>query len=161
MRARCEYLISSKIEHRFEPGHRKPSSGTLSYAGSWSGSMTVNTAFRNPVTVLKKTDQFHERLHLLCSRRCVVEITHKTNSYSFFICPVVRCLAMGSGKLLSPAECNLNLAITTIASVAYNKIVSDAFPMIAFSVLLVKYSRIAVSRCRVMYHDSGPLFFQP
>ena len=146
MRAKCEYLISSKIEHRFEPGHRKPSSGTLSYAGSRSGSMTVNTAFRNPVTVLKKTDQFHERLHLSCSRRCVVEITHKANPDCFFVCPVVRCLTMGSGKLPSPAECNLNLAVTAVGTITYNEIVSDSFPVVAFFVPFVKYSCIPVLR---------------
>jgi protein-arginine kinase activator protein McsA len=48
---RC-YSINSKVKHRFQPGHRKPSSGTVCYASSGSGFMTVNPALRNPVPIL-------------------------------------------------------------------------------------------------------------
>jgi hypothetical protein len=68
---------------------------------------------------------------------------------------------MGPGNLTSPAKRDLNLAITAVSAVTYNKIVCDTIPMFLFSVLLVKYCRISVIRCRVMYYDSFPSFFQP
>ena len=161
MRISDKLKNQASVKHRFQPGHRKPSSGTVGHACSGSGSMTVNSAFRNPVPVLQKPNQLHKRLHLSRSRRCVVEITHKADSYPFFVPPVVRCLTMCPRNLPSPAKRDLNLAVTTISAVTYNKIVCDTIPMVFFSVFLVKYCHISVTRCRVMYYDSFPFSFQP
>ena len=161
MRISDKLKNKASVKHRFQPGHRKPSSGTVGDPCSRSTAMAVNTAFWNPVTVLQKTNQFQKRLHLSRSRRCIVEITHKTNSYPFFVPPVVRCLTMCPRKLTSPAKRDLNLAVTAVSTVTYNKVVCDSFPMVLFSVLLVKYCHISVTRCRVMYYDSFPFLFQP
>jgi hypothetical protein len=47
--------------------------------------------------------------------------------------------------LLPPAKRGFDLAITTVGSVAYNKIIANALPMLALPVPFVKYGRIAIS----------------
>jgi len=75
----------------------------------------------------------------------VIEVTHQANSYRIFIGPVsARASAMSADGLISPAKCNLNLAITAIGSVTYDKIVANPLPVLAFSVKFVKYSCISV-----------------
>jgi hypothetical protein len=74
----------------------------------------------------------------------VTEITNKANPYPISIRPIVgRASTMSAGNLLSPAKSNLNLAVTTVCAVAYNKIVANTFPMVPFPMPFVKYSCIS------------------
>ena len=60
---------------------------------------------------------------------------------------------MSAGDLLSPAECNLDLAVTAAIAVADYKIISDALPMPAVFVPIVEIGDIASVSGGMMYHD--------
>ena len=123
--------------------------------------MAINSAPRNSISLLEKANQFQKRLHLSCRRYSVTEITNKANTYSIFIGPIPgRSATMSSGNLLTPAKCYLNLAVTAVCAVTYNKIVPDSLPVVLFFVQLIEYSCISIFRRRVMYHHSNPFFFQ-
>ena len=122
--------------------------------------MTVDTAFWNTIASLQKTNQFHQRPHLCGSRYPATEIADKTNSNSVFIGPIARCTpTMSTYLLLPPAKCNLNLAITAVSAVTYNKIISHTLPMPSFPVHFVKYSCIAGLRAGMMYYYCCPFLF--
>ena len=101
------------------------------------------TAFGNVVTLLQKTHKFYKRLHLSPGRAGLREITHKTNPYAFYVCPVTRRAAdMGTGYLVHPAKCYLYLAVTTVTAVAYDKIITHTLPMIVVPVHFIEYCGI-------------------
>jgi len=108
--------------------------------------MAINTAFRNSISLLEKANQFQKGLHLLFRRYCAIEIANKADSYPISIGPIVGRFTMSSGNLLSPAKRYLNLAITAVTTIAYNKIVANPFPMLPFSMPFAKYSCISVLR---------------
>jgi hypothetical protein len=54
---------------------------------------------------------------------------------------------MSAGYLLSPAKRYLNLTISTVCAVTYNKIIAYPFPMVAFPVPFVDDSGISEICC--------------
>ena len=118
--------------------------------------MPPNPAFGNPIAFHQKPDKLYQRLHLPGRWPALIEITNEAYPDGIFIGPVARRFAVCSGKLALPAECNFDLAITAVSSVAYNKVVAYALPVPAFSVPPVKYSCIAVIGSRMVYYDSRP-----
>ena len=108
--------------------------------------MTVNPVPRNPIAVLQEAKQLDKGLHLLRGRRGLIEVAHQAYSYSVFVGPVSPGAAtVCSCFLIEPAECDLDLAVAAVCPVAYDKIVADSFPVVAFSMPLVEYGHIAVS----------------
>lgn len=123
--------------------------------------MTVNTAFWNAVASLQKSGQFHKRPHLPGGRGLMIEITHQTNPHGIPVGPVACSpAAMGTCDLIVPAKSHFNLSVTTVSTVAYNKIVTNTLPVVTFSVPLVEYGDIAVVCPRMMYHYSCPSPFR-
>ena len=147
---------NSGAEHLFEPGQWRVSAGTVGYNRSRGSVVTVDSGYRDSVSLLQEAGQFQKGLHLSDGGPGVIEIADEADAYRIFVGPIARSFAVCSRSLLSPAKRNLYLPVAAVGAVAYQKIVANAVPAVLFPVQFIENSGISIFRRRVMYDYGCP-----
>ncbi len=110
---------------------------------------------RNPAPITQELNQLAERCKLTSRRPTRGKIAHKTNPDPMIIVIIVRRLAVCTVFLLLPTRTDLNLTITSPATIPNHKVIPQLIPTLRTMTLVEKLRR-TLGRRAMMYHDLSP-----